>query len=352
MKKFILILILFMGFYANTEAQYTQTSVSDLNFTEIAIFSTGWQPVNRPGFNYGSGLTFNFMDTRYSGQIFMPCAGLESELYLRGNYLSTWGEWNRIWHSGNIDELKVTDLNLSNYWQSANNGLSFIGNVGIGTSNPEAKLQVSNAVLYHGDLVSARLGNAYNHWTYFGDGNSGRIRGSGEGYLVLESNINGSGNKVIALHGASDIYFSTYNEGNWKQRFFVKNNGNVGIGTISPKSKLDVAGTIRAAEIKVKAQTADFVFEDNYQLRSLVEIEQFVQTNKHLPDIPSAKEMKEDGVGLAEMNKLLLQKVEELTLYTIKQEREIIKLKKGEGDVVKILDQLQQLKNEIQILRK
>ncbi|PXX95169.1 hypothetical protein DF185_22585 [Marinifilum breve] len=95
--------------------------------------------------------------------------------------------------------------------------------------------------------------------------------------------------------------------------------GNVGIGTDAPNAKLDVKGMIKATEIKVQAQTADFVFEEDYQLKELSEVEEFITTNKHLPDIPSAKQMEENGVGLAEMNKLLLQKVEELTLYTIEQ---------------------------------
>jgi hypothetical protein len=100
----------------------------------------------------------------------------------------------------------------------------------------------------------------------------------------------------------------------------------VGIGTMEPSSALEVNGTIKATnikatEIKVEAQTADFVFEEDYHLKSLEEVEQFITNNKHLPDVPSAKQMEENGVGLAEMNKLLLQKVEELTLYLIEQKK-------------------------------
>lgn len=100
----------------------------------------------------------------------------------------------------------------------------------------------------------------------------------------------------------------------------------VGIGTTAPEHKLDVAGTIRATEIKVEAQTADFVFEEDYNLRSLAEVENFIKENKHLPDIPSASQMEAEGVNLAEMNKLLLMKVEELTLYLIQQQKLIDKL--------------------------
>lgn len=128
--------------------------------------------------------------------------------------------------------------------------------------------------------------------------------------------------------------------------FMLTYSGKIGVGTNSPKSKLDVAGTITAAEIKVQAQTADFVFEDDYQLKDLSEVEEFISTNKHLPDVPSAKQMEEDGVGLAEMNKLLLQKVEELTLYVIQQQKEISQLKAKEEKIEQLEAAIQSLINQ------
>ncbi len=120
---------------------------------------------------------------------------------------------------------------------------------------------------------------------------------------------------------------------------------NVGIGTSSPKAKLDVAGTIRATEIKVEAQTADFVFEPGYQLRDLSEVESFIKTNKHLPEIPSAAAMEKSGVNLAEMNKLLLMKIEELTLYSIdleKKDKEIIG--KLEKEIEKMSEEMESIR--------
>ncbi|SCY78161.1 hypothetical protein SAMN02927916_3355 [Flavobacterium anhuiense] len=99
-------------------------------------------------------------------------------------------------------------------------------------------------------------------------------------------------------------------------------NGNLGIGTTNPTSKLTVAGNIASREVKVTVNAgADFVFEKDYNLPSLESIDKFIKENKHLPEIASAEEMKKDGINLSEMNIKLLQKIEELTLYIIEQER-------------------------------
>ena len=113
------------------------------------------------------------------------------------------------------------------------------------------------------------------------------------------------------------------NAGAWTSSFTVTPGGRVGIKTENPSHELDVNGTIRAKEIKVEAQTADFVFEDNYRLRDLNQVEEFIKQNKHLPDIPCAAKMEDSCVNLAEMNKLLLQKIEELTLYIIQQQKNL-----------------------------
>ena len=67
----------------------------------------------------------------------------------------------------------------------------------------------------------------------------------------------------------------------------------------------------------------DYVFEKNYDLRPLTEVEAYINQNKHLPEIPAAKEMEQNGVNLGEMNMMLLKKVEELTLYVIELKKEL-----------------------------
>lgn len=82
-------------------------------------------------------------------------------------------------------------------------------------------------------------------------------------------------------------------------------------------------GIVRSREIKVNLEAAwpDYVFEPTYQLQSLTEVEEFIEENGHLPNVPSAEEIEEDGVSLAEMNRILLEKVEELTLHLIEQQK-------------------------------
>ena len=104
--------------------------------------------------------------------------------------------------------------------------------------------------------------------------------------------------------------------------------GNVGIGTTNPTAKLTVAGDINSREVRVTVNAgADFVFENDYDLPSLTSVEAFIKENKHLPEIASAKEMQENGINLSEMNIKLLQKIEELTLYTIEQNKNNLDLK-------------------------
>ncbi len=109
----------------------------------------------------------------------------------------------------------------------------------------------------------------------------------------------------------------------------ILENGNVGIGTeVTGNHKLAVEGSIGAREIQVEADGwSDFVFEDDYELKSLEETEQFILKNKHLPDIPNESEVLIEGINLGEMDAKLLQKIEELTLYLIEQNKEIKILK-------------------------
>ncbi|MEJ0055107.1 MAG: hypothetical protein WDN75_05300 [Bacteroidota bacterium] len=105
--------------------------------------------------------------------------------------------------------------------------------------------------------------------------------------------------------------------------------GFVGIGTTSPDQRLTVNGTIHATEVKVTSAVPgpDYVFEKSYNLLSLDEVKSYIDENKHLPEVPSAKEMEKNGINVSEMNMVLLKKVEELTLYIIEQKNELQILK-------------------------
>lgn len=102
------------------------------------------------------------------------------------------------------------------------------------------------------------------------------------------------------------------------------NTGNVGIGTINIGTwQLAVGGKVRAEEIKVETDWADYVFSKNYKLPTLEEVENHINSKGHLINIPSAKQVQAEGIFLGEMNKLLLEKIEEITLYTIQQQKEL-----------------------------
>ncbi|MEH6681041.1 MAG: hypothetical protein V7724_10870 [Sediminicola sp.] len=139
--------------------------------------------------------------------------------------------------------------------------------------------------------------------------NKGVIEGSNQGFRFLYRNRIGADSD--GFHPLPELMRLT-------------NSGNLGIGTTDPGSyRLAVNGKIRAKEIKVEAEWADYVFFQDYPLPTLREVEEHIQKNGHLINIPSATEVKDSGIELGNMNRLLLEKIEELTLYILMQEKRL-----------------------------
>jgi hypothetical protein len=191
--------------------------------------------------------------------------------------------------------------------------------VGIGTDVPNAALQV--------------IGNV----SLLSDTQLDQFQIISEGQIPTRRGISLSNDPIGAfnfyIHGFQENAAFNFKDGlNNSYLMTIKKDGSVGIGTtVTTGYMLAVAGKIHAEEVMVEYADDwyDFVFENNYQLPDLSELESFVKKNKHLPDVPSAKEVSENGINLGEMNGILLKKVEELTLYIIEQQKEIEKLKKA-----------------------
>lgn len=116
--------------------------------------------------------------------------------------------------------------------------------------------------------------------------------------------------------------------------------GKVGIGTETfGTERLAVNGNIRAKEIKVEASDwPDYVFQKDYKISSLSDLDRYIKSNQHLPGIPSAKEVEKNGIELGEMNKLLLQKIEELTVHLIEKDKTIEGMMERLTDIEKKLN--------------
>jgi len=181
------------------------------------------------------------------------------------------------------------------------------GNVGIGVAGPGAKLEVAGG---------PAMTNGWNRTVMLTDNFPGIVFNSTAGSKFAGINYDSTSALNIRIGAtSSDIY------GGGLTAMSILGTGNVGIGTTNPTQKLSVAGTIRAYEVIVDTGWSDYVFDESYKLKSLSETEAYIKTEKHLPGIPSAKEVAEHGVSMGEMESKLLAKIEELTLHQIEQEK-------------------------------
>lgn len=216
------------------------------------------------------------------------------------------------------------------------------GNVGIGSQSPFTKLQVND----FSEKIS--IGSAEGEHMQYGTGYIGFNAARGNTQWLFSTDTQNNGGGVIWSGVDGTLYFSNVgsssNPGNNQYlsdtavvnriKMKICTNGDIGIGTSNVSGyKIAVNGKILCEEMKVrlKKDWPDYVFNKGYRLRPLKEVDEFIQNNNHLPDLPSAKEVTENGINVGEMNVLLLRKIEELTIYVISLQKEVEQLKTKSG---------------------
>lgn len=193
------------------------------------------------------------------------------------------------------------------------------GLIGLGTTTPGYKLDILLNSSLSG-YAAIRVMSSDNRFMLlspkYSSGTFNKIVKDGDQAIIFSSGTVGTGGLAIApwLTGPAGIR--------------IDSAGNVGIGTATPTTALSVKGTITGMKVKVtQSDWADFVFEPDYKVPSLYAVESYIKEHKHLPDVPSAIEVEKEGQDLGAMNKILLQKIEEMTLQLIRLQKEVDELK-------------------------
>lgn len=344
MKRTIVIILLF-GLVANLKAQsnpWTLTGNSNASSSNF-IGTTNLVPLNIKTNNstrlYIPANTshLGIGTTSPQGNLHLHSTDLPSYSAAGLSYTNFFRMTNTMTGGGENDGFVITQNSKTLYMEQKeaaalhifNNGKGITidtgGRIGVNTLLPRQQLHVvdGNILLSHS---STRAPGSVNGSILFG----------AEITLPCQYGVWGIEYVNNDTEGYGLNFWKTWSCGTgFNHALFLSDSGNVGIGTKSPQAKLSVNGNICAKEVRVSLNGSpcwpDYVFEEDYSLTSLKELQKYVMENKHLPDIPSAEEIHDTGVDLGEMNALLLKKIEELTLYIIELEDRINKMEEQGG---------------------
>lgn len=235
-----------------------------------------------------------------------------------GVYRATTGMWAfnngvpRVYY-GSAGDLPIGGKSGSDgdWYRSGQNLCALAaGNIGIGTGSPDTKIDVT---VGSGEVALIKIEQpGTKNWT------------------GLRLDRDGNEKWFIGMDSVDDGFL--LRRGASTDDFFISITGNIGLGTVNPAYKLDVNGDINTNGDVRKSGVAynnpDYVFEPDYQFLSLGELKEFITGNKHLPGMPSTKEVREDGVKIFEQNRVMLEKLEEAYLYILQQNEAISRLEK------------------------
>lgn len=274
---------------------------------------------------------FSLNNLVYGQKLYVPEGSVETVLGT-GRIGLGWPLPNAGFHiNSENDDFLWFDHGSSPRFFVSKRGATSMGTASGVAGNLDDMLRIINPT---GPSTSARIeasaSNAY--WIA-----NGKNHGSG---LIME---NEGDAKAFIYWSKSNGQGLIFDETSANGEEMIIKDGNVGIGTRDLEHKLNVDGTIKARAVICTTNWADFVFENDYKLRPLEEVERYIKENNRLPEIPAATEVQKNGISLGEANTLLLQKVEELTLYLIQINKEN-KVLQSEMDVLKskLLHTLQQ----------
>lgn len=307
-----------------------------------------------------------------TGRIYMSSPGAQPGLIMASNAPDYFRADIARYSTGLLFGVGASAASVSSRMFIHNNGY-----VGIGTNTPAYKLHVMDRAKFDGvnaghwveagtndwfigrTSANLRFYNGGFDWVTMRPGGVLDVRQSyitGNGVVQIKAQNTASEGGELQLKGAAS--FATWhldNLGggfrifaNGVERFKIHSSGKVHIGTntIPGNHKLYVNGSILSTRVKVavhgSAAWADYVFDESYKLQSLEQIDQYIKTHKHLPNIPSTEEMIQTGNDLGKTDALLLEKIEELFLHSIEMNNQIKTLN----------SKIEQLEKENEVLRK